>query len=712
MNTHAFISSILLLFIISTASAADLAWNGHTIPGSTKKEAFTPYFVPLGAKSYDSSSPLVRYSGQWKEIHSDGDSTRGTESPGSSVSMTFVGNAIEWFGSTGNKNGISRVYIDGILVQEVDSYSRSPLKRQRIFWKFSLPPTKHTIKIVNTSQRPRSLLDFFAFVVTLNSASPTLDNSSASSFRGLVNLATSSSFNQSFLPSQWSLEQKGTTGVSAMQLAIISSELALIVDKVEHNPLTVDGHPAWAALFNLNTRSVTPLDMQSNSFCAGGSFLSNGTLINVGGNPIVTDHTSAADFGDVNGLQGIRLLNPCEQKNCRIYENHARIRMATPRWYSTVVRLPDGSAMIIGGSKKGGWMNNATVNNPTIEYYPPKSIHGSNGLPIHLPFLVDTLNSNLFPIAFVLPDGKVLMVANSDAMIYDWEANTERRLPSLPNGVRVTYPMTGTGVLLPLSSTNGYAPEILICGGSTIDDHKPSWEVSSQDPASSQCTRMLLTDEGIASGWQVENMPQSRVMVDAILLPTGDVVLVNGAMTGISGYGNVQNQVGASNADHPALSPLLYNPSAAPDQRFSGGMPTSEIPRLYHSVATLTPSGEIMIAGSNPNLDRSEVKYGTEYRVEWLRPPYMTVKRPEIKGHGKKMAFGGAFTLKVEGIEKDGIIKGIENPQFMSAMSLTRLSSGNHGLGLCNSRSPLQLSFCLPRHQSNRARQCDGHWST
>lgn len=436
-----------------------------------------------------------------------------------------------------------------------------------------------------------------------------------------------------------------------MQLVIVSSTHALIVDKVEHNPLTISGHPAWAALYNLKTHAVMPLEMQSNSFCAGGTFLGNGTLINVGGNPVVDGHTSSADFGDVDGLQAIRIFEPCDSESgdgCTMYENHDRIRMASPRWYNTVLRISDGSAMIVGGSKKGGWINNATVNNPTIEYFPPKSIHGSNGLPIHLPFLVDTLDSNLFPIVFSLPDGTVFMAANQDAMIYNWKTNTERRLPQIPNGVRVTYPMTGTGLLLPLSPDNNYTAEVLLCGGSTIDDSKPGYEISSQDPASTQCSRMVLTDEGIAAGWQIDEMPNPRTMPDAVLLPTGDIIIVNGAQSGISGYGNVREQVGASNADNPAFTPVLYRPLGAPGQRFSvEGMQASRIPRLYHSVATLTPNGDIMVAGSNPNLDRSEVKYGTEYRVEWLGPPYMRAKRPVIHENIKNLHFGQKAKMKV-----------------------------------------------------------------
>lgn len=664
--------SSFLIICASVALAASRhtvktsAWNGRTTPGSTTPSLFTPYYVPPGAKSYDSSSPLVKYSGKWSDsfnaayVHKG---LRWTSHTNASVSFTFTGTGIEWFGNTGKSHGITDVYIDGSLVESVDAWASVRNRQQRIFWKFDLPYGKHTIKLLNSGTRPGSsrntVSDLDAFIVTKGASSVPDEAQPATaqtSPAGPVNYALSLS-TQSTNNIQWNLVQKGTTGVHAMQLAIISSTHAIIIDKVEHNPLTISGHPAWAALYNLNTHAVKPLKMQSNSFCAGGSFLSNGTLINVGGNPIVDGHTSAADFGDLDGLQAIRLFEPCDSEDvedCDMYENHARIRMASPRWYNTVLRISDGSAMIIGGSKKGGWINNATVNNPTIEYFPPKSIHGSNGMPIDLQFLVDTLASNLFPIAFSLPDGTIFMAANRDAIIYDWKFNTERKLPQIPNGVRVTYPMTGTALLLPLSPANNYLPEVLICGGSSIDDTKPGYEISSQDPASSQCCRMVLTDDGISKGWQVEQMPQARTMPDAVLLPTGEVFIVNGAGSGMSGYGNVVNQVGASNADNPVLTPVLYNPYApydpySPSGRFSvAGLPSSQIPRLYHSVATLTPNGDVMVAGSNPNLDRSELKYGTEYRVEWFQPSYMTVERPVFVDELKIIGFGQEVELKVK----------------------------------------------------------------
>jgi hypothetical protein len=679
----------ILILCIPGSWAKESAWNGNLAVGSASTNGFTPYYVPPGAKSYDSSSPLIHYTGAWTEVYSPSyvhNSVHRTFERNATIKFTFTGTGIEWFGNTGRTHGQSYVYLDGALLQTVDTWSLDSLKQQRNFWVFDLPDGKHTLKIVNggksSGSEKHTRLDLDAFVVTKGS----------DPHRSLALVRETPKYSRAPSDSQqWNLVQKGSTGVHAMQLAIISPTHAIIVDKVEHNPLSVSGHPAWAALYNLDTHAVKPLDMQSNSFCAGGSFLSNGTMIIVGGNPVVSSHTGPSDFGDLNGLQSVRIFEPCDSEtadDCQIYEDHSRIRLASPRWYNAVVRISDGSALIIGGSKKGGWINNATVNNPTIEYFPPKSIHNSNGLPIQLPFLADTLNSNLFPIAFSLPDGKIFMAANQDAMIYDWQTNTERRLPTIPNGVRVTYPMTGTGLLLPLSPENDYAPEILLCGGSTLDDNKPGYEISSQDAASAQCSRILLTDEGIAAGWKVEQMPQARVMPDAVLLPTGQVFIVNGARTGIAGYGNVLNQVGASNADNPVLTPVLYDPEGPYGARFSSsGMPTSGIPRLYHSVATLTPNGDIMIAGSNPNLDRSEVAYGTEYRVEWVSPPYMGGDRPAFGSDApKSLGFGEIvdFPVDVPPSVGDSVVKG--QCLVVGVPSLTHrthcTSSRTHGPGV------------------------------
>lgn len=142
------------------------------------------------------------------------------------------------------------------------------------------------------------------------------------------------------------------------------------------------------------------------------------------------------------------------------------------------------------------------------------------------------------------------MLANNQTIIYDVETQTETRLPDLPNGQRVSNPFDGTAALLPLSPPL-YIPEILACGGSVKSDATPVAELSSQDPATSQCSRLTLTPAGIARGWQVEHMPQGRMMPEMILLPNGQVLITNGAASGYAAVASIGVTTGNSNADHP-----------------------------------------------------------------------------------------------------------------------------------------------------------------
>lgn len=143
------------------------------------------------------------------------------------------------------------------------------------------------------------------------------------------------------------------------------------------------------------------------------------------------------------------------------------------------------------------------------------------------------------------------MIAGNQTIIYDIEKNTETILPDIPNGVKVTNPFDGTAALLPLSPPD-FTPEVLVCGGSASDPTIPSANLSSQDPATTQCSRMTITAEGIAKGWEVEHMLERRIMPEMILLPNGQILITNGGQTGYAAVASVGDPVGNnSNADHP-----------------------------------------------------------------------------------------------------------------------------------------------------------------
>jgi len=441
-----------------------------------------------------------------------------------------------------------------------------------------------------------------------------------------------------------SLANGPRSGVSAQQMTVVGNNKVLILDKAEKNPLKVNGKSVWVSYLDLPSGKVKGMFSQTNSFCAAGSFLSNGTMLSLGGTP------STTHYGDGNGLQAVRMFPTCDDSSCNIYENQQRLRLSSKRWYPGTSRLPDGSVFIMGGMVTTGFNNAPSTDNPTIEYFPPKNIAGYNGLQIPSKFLKDALNTNLFPFITVLPDGRLFVVANSLSMIYNWKTNTEQRTPNMPNGVIVNYPWSAGSALLPLTPDNNYTPEVMFCGGS-VPYQNPNinaWETSSQAKVGTQCARMQITSAGIKKGWAVEQADVGRVMATAVLTPDGKVLFVGGAHTGLSGYDNAPNKIGSSNADNPVFYPSLYDPAAPRGKRFSSNFPSSKIPRLYHSTATLLPDGRVMYAGSNPNDDVQTRKYPTEYRIEYLSPPYMRAKRPTYSGLPSNIFYGQNFNLNVK----------------------------------------------------------------
>ena len=65
-----------------------------------------------------------------------------------------------------------------------------------------------------------------------------------------------------------------------MQLAHQNGKLTLFSMGQVGSP----SHPAWATEYDVDANTFRAMDVVTNSFCAGGGVLGNGTWLNVGGN--------------------------------------------------------------------------------------------------------------------------------------------------------------------------------------------------------------------------------------------------------------------------------------------------------------------------------------------------------------------------------------------------------------------------------------------
>lgn len=191
----------------------------------------------------------------------------------------------------------------------------------------------------------------------------------------------------------------------------------------------------------------------------------------------------------------------------------------------------------------------------------------------------------------------------------------------------------------------------------------PNWDIAQFIPSTS-C--VSITPDVSGTYTEEDDTLEPRSMGNFIILPNGKLFYVNGAGSGVAGYGKDAWAIGESYADHPVLTPAMYDPSAPAGNRWSrDGFSSSNIPRMYHSSAVLLPDGRsllvsfqkrmllncgltgaVLVTGSNPNADYNVgagVTYPTEYRVEKFYPSYYNERRPQPQGLPNKLSYGGAY---------------------------------------------------------------------
>ncbi|CAE6409207.1 unnamed protein product [Rhizoctonia solani] len=474
-----------------------------------------------------------------------------------------------------------------------------------------------------------------------------------------------------------SIVEVGNTLVSGMMMLLGNEEKVYIMDKVEGNAETINGHPAWGAEWDIATRKATAMDMNSNVFCASGMHFPNGSFATFGGNGAIGPGGkvgSVAEWGsgvydetykNYDGTKAIRILDPCTTGNCAWFDNANVLAMQRKRWYSTAEPLADGSIILIGGFVNGGYINRNTPNvdpayeggaaEPTYEYWPSRY-----SPPKVMQFMIDTSGLNSYAHAFLMPSGKIFAQANYSTIMWDHDQNIETKLPDMPGRVIRVYPASGAVAMKPLTPENNWTPDILFCGGSDMPEDAwgnysypniNTWEY----PASTDCHSIIPepTDNSAPTYVKDDDLPDPRTMGQFILLPDGTMLVINGAANGTAGYAEATGQTalygdmpwGMSLASAPVFKPVIYDPAKPSGKRWSDkGLSESTIPRLYHSSAILLPDASVLVAGSNPNVDVNlTTAFPTEYRAEIFYPPYFAniSSRPIPHNLPTKLSYGG-----------------------------------------------------------------------
>ncbi|CAA0836147.1 glyoxal oxidase-related protein [Striga hermonthica] len=422
------------------------------------------------------------------------------------------------------------------------------------------------------------------------------------------------------------------TGVVAMHMTLTHHNTVIILDHTGSGPsayqlrgrsngplcqVTQTADPscyAHSVEYNVAQNKIRPLDIRTDTWSSSGSMMSNGTLVQTGG------------FG--SGSRKIRYFEPCGDGKCD-WREPTRSFLADERWYSSSLRLPekDDQVIVLGGR------------NAFSYEFVPKSTSREEKF-FELPFLRKTWEkkeggNNLYPFLHLSSDGHLFVFANRDSILFNYKRNTiVKHFPRIPGKGSRSHPSGGSSVILPLGHEDGFRKvEVMICGGAA----DRAFEAASRDrflKGSSSCGRMVIT--GHHHNWKMENMPEPRLMNDMIILPTGHLLIINGAKNGSAGL---------NSASDPSTQPYLYKPKKSRGKRFSV-LKGTKIARMYHSSAVLLPDGRVLVAGSNPN-ERyiyRNVPHPTELRLQAFTPTHMEKKFDNKRPHNVSVYYTNGTT--------------------------------------------------------------------
>ena len=339
-------------------------------------------------------------------------------------------------------------------------------------------------------------------------------------------------------------------------------------------------------------------DEPANIFCAGQTFLDDGTVLVMGGTVERRE-----------GLDTIYTFDPISETW------KLQGRMHHGRWYPTQVLLADGRTVVMDGLDERGEPNvneqiesyNANLNFTTL-----LSVRGQQGQPP---------TGGLYPHMFQMPSGRVLVAGPepADSWFFSLSRIGALSWEDAPNPTRHTW---GTGVMLP-GGPNGSTRVELI--GGVDRDSLP--DTGSSTPLT---TTETFDEANAAAGWTpAPPLNTGRAHLNTVLLPDGSMVTVGG------GYGILN---GDRRSGDPAVhrNIELWDPNTG---QWRVGPAQDEL-RTYHSTALLLPDGRVLSAGDDG--------YGgsSNDTAEIYEPPYLFKgTRPTITSAPGEVGYGDTFQV-------------------------------------------------------------------
>ncbi|MFI9406341.1 galactose oxidase-like domain-containing protein [Nocardia sp. NPDC052316] len=325
----------------------------------------------------------------------------------------------------------------------------------------------------------------------------------------------------------------------------------------------------------------TPIDL----FCVGQAMLPDGRLLAAGG---------TERYDPFYGLPDALIFDPAALSWNRMPD------MAFGRWYPSLVTLPDGNVVSVSGLGADNFLSVVPELFDTVtETWSQLPVPGPIPMYGHLILLAD---GRLF-----YTGGQYGGNNGMRPSIWDPATGATTEVPGLADpGSR----NQSASVLLPPAQEQ----RVMILGGGGFDMHSPA-------PALAD-TRIVDCSGPTPAYQPGPPMDHARMHLSAVILPDRTVLATGGS--------------GMEEMAHAAPPHAeIFDPAAG------RWMHTAKcrVPRLYHSVALLTPDGKVITAGSNP------ARKTEELRIEIYWPPYLFQgDRPGLQLGAEAAAYGATIT--------------------------------------------------------------------
>ena len=427
-------------------------------------------------------------------------------------------------------------------------------------------------------------------------------------------------------------------------------------------------------------------------FCSDLRNLADGRLLVVGGTKYVDGFPTEGAFTDTWGLRDARIYDPKTTSWTSVDPmNH-------PRWYPSLVSLPDGKMLVAGGIERVFWNDRGYYVNETETFDSETGTWSDNGPSgkTALPY---------YSRLHLLPNGKVFYGATGEMWgpggttldmpewnmqkIYDPATKSWDEVSPAPLGAR----SGAFSAMLPLKPPYEKA-EILI-GGGTLGPATPGTLV-----ANSLTERVAVTNDGEVKRSLEAPLNNPRWFSSGVVLPSGEVVAVNGGDRDDTIFPGTTGAVRqAEMFDGEKWVPLA---SAARD-------------RVNHNTAVLLGDGSVLVGGHAPiwfttfgfphNNSFGGV-FSSNLRdpsFEILQPPYLfRGPRPRLTHVQSGIALGENFGITTPDASR---ITSVVLSRLPSVTHITdmdqrtiELDFTNKGSGRIEAEMPVNPAVALPGH--------------